>query len=179
MLFISTKKAQTWYIDVIIAIFIFTLCLVFYYRFIPNLESQESEDLIETLMDAKAISKSLMSEGHPFNWTNNTVQRIGILTGRRTLNQTKVSKFKQMADDDYDETRRIFNIKSHYSVYFVNMEEKVIKIGTIEDIGHVDIAVDAFQKIDISAIDYKNLVSITRILIYNMTTTKMVIYTWD
>ena len=54
--------------------------------FIPNLQAQELDNLQEVYMQTKTITESLTSEGYPSDWTESTVQRIGITNGDKIIN---------------------------------------------------------------------------------------------
>ena len=176
--YILTKKAQTWYMDFIFGIFIFTICLILYFKFVPNLDSQELENLYDVYYDAKTISDSLMSEGYPADWNKSQVQRIGILSSGNKVNRTKLINLKNMTDNNYNNTRRKFNIMSDFVLFFKDTNDNPINISDIYHIGHPDVTLQVSKEIDFSGISNDNLVSISRIVRNNQTLIKMVVYTW-
>jgi hypothetical protein len=179
VLFILTKKGQTWYMDYIFGIFIFSICLILYYKFIPNLEAEELNNLEEIYLDAKTISESIVSQGYPQNWTNETVHKIGILSHGKTINHSKFIEFNNMALDDYNKTRMKFNVHSEFIIFFTDINDNPINLSNIYKIGNPKVTLTGSNNLDLSGINQNNLVSITRILIYNKSTIKMVAYSWQ
>jgi hypothetical protein len=165
--------------DYIFGILIFSICLILYYKFIPNLEAEELNNLEEIYLDAKTISESLISPGYPSDWTNETVQRIGILSHGKTINHSKFIEFNNMVIDDYNKTITKFNIHSDYIIYFTDVNDIPINITDIYKIGNPKVILTGSNNLDLTSIEQNNLVSITRILIHNSTTIKMVTYTWQ
>lgn len=165
--------------DFIIGMFIFSICLILYYKFIPNLESEELNNMQEIYLDAKTISESLVSVGYPPDWTNETVQRIGILSSGKTINTSKFIELNNMILKDYNQTRTRFNMRSDFILFFTDTNDNPINISGIYKIGHPKITLTPLKKLDLSSINQDNLISITRILIHNSTTIKMVAYTWQ
>jgi len=174
--YISTKS-QVWYLDYIIGIFIFTICILLFFKFIPNIDHQELDSINEVYLDARTVSNSLATAGYPNNWTNETVERIGITNGNNVISSEKLKEFKKMVDTDYKKTRTLFNLRSDYVVYFTDKNDKPTNLSGIHYLGHSDVTFTN-NKIDISGIDHSDLVALTRVLIYNGTAAKMVIYTW-
>jgi len=131
-------------------------------------------------MDAKGIAGSILTAGYPFNWTNETVQRIGIMQDERIIDPVKLGRFANMTktSDDYDQTRVLFNLRSDYVVYFTDRDENPITLGIVDRIGDPTMPFLAGVP-DFTLIEEKNLLALTRVLIFNKTSVKMVVYTWN
>jgi hypothetical protein len=174
----STHKAQAWYMDFIFAMVIFTACILLFYSFFPNVTRQELSDLDEVYLDGRLLSASLLTEGYPTNWTNTTVQRIGVVDSRR-LNTTKYALFASMAASDYYRVKDRFNLRADFVVFFINDTDGIENVSGIHHIGHPDVTVGSSNSIDLSAVPRNNLVSFTRIVADNGRTRRMVVYVWD
>ncbi len=179
MLSILTRKAQSWYIDFIFGVVVFSLCIILFYKFVPNLSQQELSSLNEVYQDCKLLSESVSSSGYPENWTNDSVQRIGITDRGIIINGSKVAKFDEMTKEDYSRVKNIFSLKADFVLFFTNSSDEPVSINGVYYIGYPDVSLSADNRINMSAIDYDNLASLTRVLIYNKKTIKMVTYAWD
>ncbi len=174
----STKKAQTWYMDFIIGIFIFSLCLVLYYKFIPNIQSQELDTLNGVYMDARIVSESLVSSGYPPGWNQSDVQRIGITDGDKIINYTSLYRFQNMTLEDYNRTRGRFNIKSDFAVFFTDRDGQPANLSGIWFVGYPNADPGPGSVMDMGAIPYNNLATLTRILVFDKRVVNMVVYAW-
>jgi len=169
--FISTK-AQTWYLDFVVGVFIFMVCIVLYYKFVPNLESQEVESLKDTYYEAATLADSLMTEGYPANWTTQDVQRIGLI-GSRGINRSKVLMFGNLS---YGKTKDLLNLRSDYAVTFTWLNNTRLNISNRSVIGHP--AAELINgKLSVNR-DYNDLVSLSRMALYNRSIVRMVVYAW-
>ena len=155
------RKAQVWYTDFIVSVLIFMIAIVIYFEYVNNLSKEEESNLEEMVMQAKAVSNNLMSEGYPFNWTENDVDIIGIVDNKR-INQQKIEQF-----------------------YNMNHSIAKIKFGEIQNYYFYLEGQDG-QKIDVSGKEYAGrepinptkLVKINRITIYNSNIVKAVVQVW-
>jgi hypothetical protein len=174
----STRRAQAWYMDFIFAMIIFTGCIILFYSFFPNVTTQELTDLDDVYLDGRVLSSALLSSGYPTNWTNTTVQRIGIIDDRR-LNITKYALFASMTSNDYYRVKDLFNLRADFVVFFQNETGGVTNMSGIHHIGHPDVSVGSVNAIDLEAVPHNNLVTFTRVIGYNGLVQRMVIYVWD
>ena len=135
MLSISIKistKAQAWYMDFAIALFLFAFTLAVYFSYTNNFQNKEEDSLDIILTDAKAISSSLTLSGYPKNWDNMTVIRIGIADEQK-VNSTKVSLFKRIS---YAKTKKIFGTIYDYFVFFTNSKGEVLNVNGVCGVGY-------------------------------------------
>ena len=143
MLYISTKlnrlsnKAQIWYADFVIALFLFILTILLYFNYTNNLQTQEEGSIEVMLTDVKGISSSLVMGGYPDNWNNATVLRIGIADEQK-LNPDKLRNFKKL---NYTKSRTLFSTGFDYFVFFVNSRGEVLNINGVCGVGSPNINV--------------------------------------
>jgi len=156
------KKAQIWYTDFMIAVLIFVIALVIYYEYITNLSLEDQIVIDELIADAKSISTSLVSGGNPYNWTNETVVRIGITDGNHRIDQAKIDIFSAM---NYTKAHRLLGARFNYYIFFENSTNDRINITSGDAIGLVPSG-------------YNKLIQITRILIYRHEIIKMQVQVW-
>lgn len=148
-----------------VAVFIFVLFVVMYFTYSENLTVNEREDYEIMIMEAKTISNSLLSEGVPTDWNNFTVRRIGLISGNKQLNETKIGQLYNMS---MDEGRRHFNIMHNYYILAYDKDGDVIK------------APDNIKNSSgyINHTTSEQVVRITRIVPYNNALAELVIYVW-
>ena len=106
-------KAQVWYVDFFFAIILFLISIVFLNNYLSNTDFVQDDTLEDLMLDAKSISSFLMSEGYPRNWTNHTVETIGVLKNNK-IDFDKTNTFFAM---DYSEARTLFNTKYDFLFY--------------------------------------------------------------
>jgi len=171
-----SARAQTWYTDFTIGMFIFIVCISLFYKFVPNIERQDLDSIKETYMEAKILSDTLMSDGAPHNWTSDNVKKVGLLTDKN-LNTSKLIEFHNITTVDYALTKELFNIRADYAIYFTLANGTLINVSNISVIGHPD-AVLAAKRLDLTNLKYSDLMSLTRILRHDRQIIKMVMFVW-
>lgn len=129
---LMNSRAQAWFMDFAVALFLFTFTLVIYFGYTNNIQKEEIGKIDLMLKDAKAISESLALEGYPDDWGNATVIRIGISDDRK-INSTKVKNFKRLG---YASTKNKFGTYHDYFVYFVNEKGEVLNIKGVCWVGY-------------------------------------------
>lgn len=157
------KKAQIWYTDFMIGILIFVIVIFIYYEYANNLSQDPSGITSDLMMEAKAISSSLITQGFPVNWNQSNVIIIGLTDGNQRLVQEKLDMF---ADMDYGSTKTKFRIPYDYYFYLEDVDGSIIQINGEDGIG-------------LNATDPENLIPITRIVIYNSKLISMVVQIWQ
>lgn len=100
----TAKKGQTYAIDAIAAVIIFSVVLVFLVAFWYNTISNANSLIVKSRMQAEALSASdalLGGPGNPFNWEYNasTVKALGLATSKGVLSRQKLSNFTAMPYD--------------------------------------------------------------------------------
>ncbi len=157
------KKAQAWGIDLVMALSIFAVGLVFFYFYTLN-QPNEAEEAIEGLFyDGEIVASSILSEGHPTDWNTNNVITIGILTDNK-INNTKLLYFYSLANTQYEKTQNLFN--TNYEYYFFLDENMTTISQEVEGIGR-------------KPVGEENLVKITRFTVYKDQPVTAYIYMWN
>jgi hypothetical protein len=159
------RKGQAWGFDLIVGLMIFLVGMILFFLYVLNV-SNESEEVFSNMnFEGKIVGDSLLSDGFPENWEADDVIMIGIMTDGK-LNETKLLRFYDMTltDQDYEKTRRLFNILNNYYIYF---EETINADGTdIDGIGRQEV-------------DPKNLVRISRVIVHEGKIKNLNIHIWN
>lgn len=165
MLSISIK-GQVWFSDFTLGVLIFGFALAFYFVYSNDL-SQDSVFQFENLIsDMEHISTSLVSEGYPLSWTNNTVERIGITDNDQRINVNKLHNFSKIP---YNESKKILGTIYEYFVFFKNMSGGVVNMGGLCGVGspYVNTSIKDNQcSINISRVEADHMTKIERYLLF-------------
>jgi len=154
------KRSQAWGIDLIIAVTIFSIGILFFFIYSVNQPSENKEIFDILNYEGGLVFESILSEGYPKDWENNTVIVIGIVENGK-VNQTKYNNFKDLAETDYNRTKQLFNTIYDY-YFFIEGESGIGKPG-----------------IDVNNISSKNLIKITRFTIYQNKPKTTFLYIWE
>jgi len=163
-----SKKSQAWGIDLMVGAFIFLIGITVFYIYSMN-SPEESKETVESISyDSKFISDTILSEGYPINWNPSNVIRIGVLT-KDKIDETKLEVFYNLAQTDYNRTKILFDTK--YDYYF--FMDKNISSATINVRGI------GKPNFDINNINAKNLIKVTRFVIYKDEPLTAYVYIWE
>lgn len=181
------SKAQAWFTDFIIGMSIFILFLIIYFSHTSNLSKREIKAFDDLTSDAKSISSLLVLEGYPANWTISNVQRIGLTNNDQKINQNKLDLFFNLS---YGGRKSLFNTQYDYFVFFKNNDGCLINASGNFGIGHPGVAIVKLAQetacngfvegsVDLSGVNFENIVRTDRLLIYKSKIIDMVIYLWQ
>ncbi|MFH1591718.1 MAG: hypothetical protein ABIC95_07395 [archaeon] len=109
------KTGQMMFLELMIAALLFAAAISIYYAYGPH-ENGHS-NIADLTREARLISDSLISRGHPVGWTLMDVERIGLTDGENRLNTTKLEQF---ANITYEDAR--FSLGASYD-FVVTIEE--------------------------------------------------------
>ncbi|MFP4424264.1 MAG: hypothetical protein ACLFP2_03440 [Candidatus Woesearchaeota archaeon] len=166
---LTARKGQTWYMDLFLGMVIFMIAFTILLKSSTNLSS-EKQDLSERIkIEGSLMSKMLLSEGIPGNWTNESVSQIGLLSNKR-INATKVSNFTAI---DYGRTRDLTRLLFDYHFHFTNGTD-IISINGRKNFGYPGV-----NSTNVTNLDPEYLLRINRLTIYNSSIVKMVLYLWQ
>jgi hypothetical protein len=146
-----------------IGILIFVIVVFIYYEYAHSLSQDSGEITSDLVMDAKAISGALVTKGSPNHWNESNVTVIGLTDGRQRLMQEKLDVF---ADMDYQKTKTKLRTSYDFYVYF-------------EYLNGTKIVVDGGEDIGINPNGADNIVTLTRLLLYDSKLISMVVQVWD
>lgn len=125
MLLISTK-AQAWYTDFSIAMLMFAVALTIYVVYTTNLSKEDISSLNDLVSEAKLVSSSLVSEGYPLDWNNDTVKRIGLTDNNQKINIVKLRSFSNLP---YNYSKKILGTVYDYTLSFEDTNGTTLNIG--------------------------------------------------
>jgi hypothetical protein len=166
---IINKKSQTWGMDLIIGIMIFSFALLIFFIYALNNAADKSEDIDKMKYDGDGMINQLYSAGYPINWNISTVISIGVIDDNK-INQTKLDLFYNLSIYNYTRTKRLFNTKFDYLLTFENITANNININGIGKSGINESTL---------TVNATNLVLIKRLIIYKLKPTVLKLYIWE
>jgi len=158
------KKAQSWSVDVMVAFIIFIMGIFIFFIYATNYSGEAGENFELMSYEGNMILENLLSEGYPTNWDSGNVNVIGILTDNK-MNDTKLERFNELVDTNYDNTKLLFNTR--YNYYFnlsVPLEINGIGVDGIGDSGFST---------------SQNLIKVSRFSTYKNKPVSVYLYIWD
>jgi hypothetical protein len=165
----NNKKAQTWYVDVMVGIAIFILAFTILMKSYVNLSPQDNI-IGGVKSEAILLSEILLSEGIPTDWNQINVIQPGIIKNNR-IDEEKVHKLKEI---DYNSLKVLYPLRYDYYVYFENKDGLVLVNGSY-GFGKPGITKENLLSLE----SPKNLVRISRVSIYNSSIVRMVVLVWS
>ncbi|MFH1425566.1 MAG: hypothetical protein ABIG28_02435 [archaeon] len=157
------KRGQAWGFDLIVAVVIFLAGMMLFFLYALNFSSERDEVFDVLSYEGKIIGDSLLSEGFPVDWDSGNVVTIGILSDGK-VNDTKLLEFYNLAEGDYNRTKKMFNVLNDYYVFF---EEPIVVEGTTID------------GVGVQESDQKNLVRVSRVAVQGNKIKNLNIYVWS
>ncbi|MEN9626755.1 MAG: hypothetical protein RL557_1083 [archaeon] len=148
---LTGKKAQIWGLDLIIAVFIFSIGIVVFLVYSINYSGEAADTFEKIRYDGEIIMDTLLSDGSPQDWNSTNVVKIGLLS-EHTINETKLQYFYALSQTQYVFTQSLFNTR--YQYYFFLSEPMEISGVPVVGIGNATID------------NSNNLIRITRFAIY-------------
>ncbi|MGM5482417.1 MAG: hypothetical protein ACQESF_03050 [Nanobdellota archaeon] len=174
-MFIS-NKAQTWTIEFIFATVIFLSVIAMFYQFLPNLE--KSDDNFEKIStQVNSISENLLSKGVPENWNASNLIRPGVIKKGQTISKEKIERFYKLSENNYTLIKKSLGIDCNFIIYFIDNEDKPIKISGKYLTGKQDINFEN-NKINTSQISADQIAKTQRIVIFEKEPINMVVIGW-
>ena len=73
------NKSQTWSLDLIIAVVIFSVGIIIVYVYSINHPLEAKENFDDLFSQGNNILESILSEGYPLDWDSSSVTKIGVL----------------------------------------------------------------------------------------------------
>ncbi len=163
-------KGQIWYLDIMFALSIFTVALVFFFKADINFLDKAVDTLEDMDLEAGLLSDSLMSPGYPAGWDTGNVIEIG-LTKKNRINETKLDYLGMI---EYNLTKTKFRTKYDYYIVFED-------IGGIEWINSTNegIGKPGINSTNLLDSDPDHLIKIVRFVIFKSDAKRMVVYLWQ
>lgn len=131
-----------------------------------------SQEFSTVYADATHISDVLMTSGYPLSWSSADIILLGIVDDSR-INTTKLMYFDSF---NYTKQKSLVQSTADFIFTFENATE-TLNVSTCTH-GY-PITTDEFCEINFSSIEYTDLTKVERIVIYNSTPVRMVVYTWN
>lgn len=159
------KKAQVWYADFTVGVLIFSMVIFAYFYYVEHQEYSDDTLQGALLTEAKTISNYLIGEGYPLNWTSANVSIVGLTSGNHRIDLDKLDDFNSWG---YEERRGYLHTTKDYYFFLQYMNgTKFNELCT--DPGSGCVAWNSSVQ----------LVQESRLLIYNGTISRMVLYVYQ
>lgn len=174
----QTRKGQTWSLDFIIGTALFIIAGIIAVKMLSGMSFGSGFEDVKR--DAETISEQLMSRGIPYDWTNETVLEIGLLTGEK-LDRQKWDYFSSL---NHSRAKLLLGVQSEYAVLLWHANSSINStipspclIGfPILNSTQTSDGTDCSMQPDLSSED--NVVKLTRLVAFNGTLMSLTIYVW-
>jgi hypothetical protein len=175
----TNKKAQVWLSDYTISMLLFVIAALISIKIIINSFSANT-DFQELKTEASKISEILLSEGFPVDWVglNSTdVIRPGLLTSKR-LDELKVAQAMNNTYINYTSLKFMLQTKHDFAVVFEQSNGTLMQFKSLCVVGNASVSPGCSDP-PVFNFRYKNMVQLNRLIIYNLSITRMVVYVWN
>ena len=177
---IKSKKSQVWLSDYTLSMLLFILAALIAVKIIINSFSANT-DFQELKSETSKISEILLSEGFPVDWNSTNVIRPGLLTGKR-LDFNKTLNAMNNNYINYTSLKTMLQTKHDFLVIFNSTKGILAFNNTLCAIGRPSISIwdgTNCTNPNFGSINYKNMVQLNRLVIYNSNIVRMVVYAWN
>ena len=136
------KKAQFWYADFLLGLFVLFIITFVFNRVIIDLNLKEDK-VQELINDGTSIANSLMSPGYlGFSQWANKAGRIGLVDNGK-VNNNKVNDFQLLlnSNNGYDVSKFLLGTKNDYLMYFEDKNNNIIDnkvYGGLDDVSKIN-----------------------------------------
>ena len=181
----AQKKSQLWISDYTLSLLLFVIAILIAVKIVVN-SFNTNTAFAELRSDASKISEILVSEGYPPGWNDTGVIRPGLLTGKR-LNEAKVINAMNMSNNNYSGFRPKLQTRYDFMVVFEHPDGNIIEFNTSLTEGFCAIANKSIApsfnngECDNASFNFKhtNMVRLDRLVVYNSSIKRMVVYVWN
>ena len=142
---------------------IFFIVVFIYYGYAYSFNQDPNEIISELVMDAKAISASLITQGSPNDWNLTNVQIIGLTDGNQRIMQNKID---MIGNFSYNNLSSILRTRYDYFIQLIELNGSIINISGKEGVG-------------LAPYNEDNVIAITRIVVYDSRLISMVVKVWQ
>ncbi len=125
-------KAQAWYLDVVMAVFIFTAGIIAYHYYSLNIGNEDKERMKEIAFQADALSSGLLKEGYPKAWNSTSVVKVGITNNDQHLNDAQWVEFSKL---NYTLSKELLGMSYDFLIFIENSQGSVVSVDGICGIG--------------------------------------------
>lgn len=126
-------KAQAWYLDVVMAVFIFTAGIIAYQYYSINTGNGDKERMKAMAFEADALSSGLLKEGYPKDWDGANVIKIGIAGNNHHLDAKEWVEFSRL---NYSESKQLLGMTYDFLVFLEDSKGNVTAINGTCGIGY-------------------------------------------
>jgi hypothetical protein len=174
------KKAQSWTIEFILALLIFSSAIVLSVKYVSNI--YRSDDFQNIMKESEVLSDYLLTEGTPTNWTYQDFIRPGLtLSGK-----IDTAKLSNLTAINYTIARSAFGTNYDFYMFFEDDDGIIDIFG--EATGIPGLCGYGSPKMNVTyngicnvflEYPHENLITIKRLAVYNHSAVSLVIYLWN
>jgi hypothetical protein len=165
------NKSQIWSIDLIAAITVFTIAVIFYLIFVNNIYDYSQPNMDDLYNEALIASDTLVSSGHT-DFNSSTSREISITNGKHRINITQLNNMSNMT---YSSLKLHLKTKYDYLIFFENSSKDATNLTKKRFIGKSGVNSTNIEEIE----SPKNIISTRRFLIHDSKIVTMVMYLWE
>lgn len=166
----ETKKGQVFTIDFILGLVGFIFLVLIAIKLIISIVPTDDFKMLNE--ENIYVNEMLMQEGYPDEWNTSEVIIPGITSDHR-LNKTKLKEFDELR---YQHTKGLFHITSEYVIQFYR---NGTPLNITKCVHGYPIQTNSTCHPQFDTLTYSNFIKSERLLIYDSSIIRMVIYSWD
>ncbi len=167
----KSKKSQIWYLDVIIAVTLFTGMLIYFFQSDIYFLDRNEEIFDELGREGRLLTESLIGPGYPNGWNMTYVSEIGICEDYR-INETKLSYLSRL---NYNQSRSLLKTRFDYYLFFEDNYGVDDYNSSHEGIGKKGVNSTNIMEAE----NPQNMIKFMRFVIYKSEPKRMVLYIWE
>jgi hypothetical protein len=182
---IRGKRSQVWVSDYSLSLMLFIAAALIAVKLIINNFGADTT-YYELKSDATKISDILLSEGYPVDWFNGSVIRPGILDNESRISLFKTNNLMNSSVISYASLKAKLQTKYDFLIILKEANDDMIEYNSLCVAGNPFVNINFTGAIpdvdchnpDFSSIDYKNMIRINRLAVYDSRIVKMEVYVW-
>jgi hypothetical protein len=148
-----------------VGVLIFSIVVFSYFYYVEHSDYSDDSLMGALITEGKTISGYLVTGGYPSNWTASNVSTVGLTDGNSRIDSRKLQDFNSWG---YEERRGYLHTTKDYFFYLENLD------GTVFN----KLCADPFA----GCVEWNSsyhLAETTRLLVYNGSIVRMVIYVYQ
>ena len=179
------KKSQTWVTEFLLSFLIFSSAILLSVKLMTNAYTSDNFDVL--LKESEYTSNALLSAGYPYNWTNSTIIRLGLVTSN-TIDSQKLASLYNM---DYQTSKKYLNANYDY-FFFLTYNNTILNIFNMANSTNSSVNVCGYGysgvnqsyyngtcHVSVSGLNYAKLVKFNRLVVFNNSITTLNLYMWS
>ena len=170
------RKAQAWYLDLVGGMLIFIIGIVAYHHANVNLSGEDAERYGGLLSEADSIAAMLMTPGYPEDWSDATVEQIGVVSSHRL----DAGKWLNFSGIPYNRSKVLLGARHEFFAFVEEKNGSAANISGVCGVGNplVSQATQGCLPANMQGTAYSDLARRDRYALHDGRVVKMVVYIW-